>query len=160
MDVCPSACSNLQPTTFDTCTSSIAPTTEQILSARQLFSGTSYNSSWYYYERNPKHVWTCIMKPLGALGVLLCVVVISRSVLASCTRISDIVDWQGTTVYAFLQFDRHIWVEYGPERGYNYGPIIRPIINTDTSWWGPCPTDMTCRPPPTWSSSATKSVII
>ena len=46
------------------------------------------------------------MKPLGALGVLACVVVVSRSVLASCTRISYIVDWQGTAVYAFLQSDR------------------------------------------------------
>ena len=45
------------------------------------------------------------MKPLGALGVLVCVVVISRSALASYTRISYIVGWQGTAVYAFLQFD-------------------------------------------------------
>ena len=45
------------------------------------------------------------MKPLGAVGVLVCVVDISRSVLASCTRISYIVDWPGTAVYAFLQSD-------------------------------------------------------
>ena len=45
------------------------------------------------------------MKPLGALGVLVCVVVISRSALASYTRISYIVGWHGTAVYAFLQSD-------------------------------------------------------
>ena len=45
------------------------------------------------------------MKPLGALGVLVYVVVVSRSVLATYIRISYIAAWQGTAVHAFLQSD-------------------------------------------------------